>query len=63
MSEAEAALYEAPFQHLLAHVKPERIKNNREAVSRELVAPRRIKAGDVADNWKGSPDHSDAGSY
>ncbi|MGA0530411.1 class I SAM-dependent DNA methyltransferase [Hansschlegelia sp. KR7-227] len=29
MSEAEAALYEAPFQHALEHVKPTRIKNNR----------------------------------
>ena len=31
MSEAEAALYEAPFRHLLLHVKPERERNNREA--------------------------------
>ncbi|MDE2365049.1 MAG: class I SAM-dependent DNA methyltransferase [Hyphomicrobiales bacterium] len=29
MSEAEAALYEAPFAHLLEHVKPVREKNNR----------------------------------
>ena len=31
MTEAEAALYEAPFRHLLFHVKPERERNNREA--------------------------------
>ncbi len=30
MSEAEAALYEAPFRHALIHVQPERLKNNRE---------------------------------
>jgi type II restriction/modification system DNA methylase subunit YeeA len=31
MSEADAALYEAPFQYVVQHVKPEREKNNREA--------------------------------
>lgn len=31
MSEAEAALYEAPFQYLLEHVKPIRVLNNRKA--------------------------------
>jgi type II restriction/modification system DNA methylase subunit YeeA len=31
MTEAEAALYEAPFRHALMFVKPERNKNNREA--------------------------------
>lgn len=31
MSEADAALYEAPFSHVLAHVKPERDTNRREA--------------------------------
>lgn len=31
MGEAEAALYEAPFAHLVRHVKPERAKNKREA--------------------------------
>ena len=31
MSEAEAALYEAPFEHLRKHVMPERSKNRREA--------------------------------
>jgi type II restriction/modification system DNA methylase subunit YeeA len=31
MPEASASLYEAPFQYLLDHVKPERDKNNREA--------------------------------
>lgn len=31
MSEADAALYEAPFRHALFHVQPERLKNNREA--------------------------------
>ncbi len=31
MSEAEAALYETPFEYLMQHVKPEREKNNREA--------------------------------
>lgn len=31
MTEAEAALYETPFQHVVAHVQPERVKNNREA--------------------------------
>jgi len=30
-SETESALYEAPFQYLTEHVKPEREKNNREA--------------------------------
>ncbi|AFK56785.1 class I SAM-dependent DNA methyltransferase [Tistrella mobilis] len=30
MSEADAALYEAPFSHVLAHVKPERDTNRRE---------------------------------
>ncbi|MFN3583384.1 class I SAM-dependent DNA methyltransferase [Phenylobacterium sp.] len=31
MSEAEAALYEAPFRRLLIQVQPERLRNNREA--------------------------------
>ena len=31
MSEVEAALYEAPFAYIAEHVKPERLKNNREA--------------------------------
>lgn len=31
MSEAEAALYEAPFSHLAEHVRPTRLKNRREA--------------------------------
>ena len=31
MSEAQAALYEAPFAYIAEHVKPERLKNNREA--------------------------------
>lgn len=31
LSEAEAALYERPFEHVVEHVKPEREKNNREA--------------------------------
>jgi type II restriction/modification system DNA methylase subunit YeeA len=31
MTEAEAALYEAPFRHALLHVKPERDRNAREA--------------------------------
>lgn len=31
MTEQEAALYEAPFQHVLEHVKPLRITNNRKA--------------------------------
>ncbi len=31
MTEAEAALYEAPFRHALLFVKPERDRNNREA--------------------------------
>jgi type II restriction/modification system DNA methylase subunit YeeA len=31
MTEAEAALYEAPFQYTRTNVKPERLKNNREA--------------------------------
>jgi type II restriction/modification system DNA methylase subunit YeeA len=34
MAEAEAALYEAPFAHVLKHVKPERVRNNREAYRR-----------------------------
>ena len=31
MSEADAALYEAPFRYVVEHVKPEREQNNREA--------------------------------
>lgn len=31
MTEEEAALYEMPFEYLREHVKPERMKNNREA--------------------------------
>ncbi|MCK1271368.1 MULTISPECIES: class I SAM-dependent DNA methyltransferase [unclassified Bradyrhizobium] len=34
MSESEAALFEAPFAHVFAKVKPERDKNNREAYRR-----------------------------
>jgi type II restriction/modification system DNA methylase subunit YeeA len=34
MDEREAALYEAPFAHCLANVKPERDKNRREAYRR-----------------------------
>jgi type II restriction/modification system DNA methylase subunit YeeA len=34
MSEAEAALYEAPFAHVVKHVKPERVRNNRETYRR-----------------------------
>ncbi|UPJ48502.1 class I SAM-dependent DNA methyltransferase [Bradyrhizobium sp. 200] len=34
MSESEAALFEAPFAHVLTKVKPERDKNNREAYRR-----------------------------
>ncbi len=34
MSESDAALYEAPFQWVVEHVKPEREKNNREAYRR-----------------------------
>lgn len=34
MTEAEAALYEAPFQHVLLHVQPERVQNNREIYRR-----------------------------
>ncbi|AAK22811.1 class I SAM-dependent DNA methyltransferase [Caulobacter vibrioides] len=30
MSEADAALFETPFRHVLLHVKPERDRNNRE---------------------------------
>lgn len=33
-SDNEAAFYEAPFAHILAHVKPERAKNRREAYAR-----------------------------
>jgi type II restriction/modification system DNA methylase subunit YeeA len=31
MTEAEAALYEAPFRHLVFHVQPERTRNKRDA--------------------------------
>lgn len=31
MKESDASLYEAPFEYILQHVKPEREKNNREA--------------------------------
>ncbi|MCL2076365.1 MAG: hypothetical protein FWH15_08025 [Betaproteobacteria bacterium] len=34
MTEAEAALYEQPFEHVLEHVKPERMRNNREVYRR-----------------------------
>jgi hypothetical protein len=34
MAEAEAAFYEAPFAHVVKHVKPERVRNNREAYRR-----------------------------
>lgn len=34
MSETQAALYEAPFQHVLAHVKPVREQNRRETYRR-----------------------------
>lgn len=34
MSEEEASLYEAPFRHVLASVKPERSRNNRKAYKR-----------------------------
>lgn len=33
-SDNEAAFYEAPFAHVLAHVKPERVKNRREVYAR-----------------------------
>lgn len=31
MDESQAALYETPFAHVIEHVKPDRIRNNREA--------------------------------
>ena len=34
MTEAEAALYEAPFRHLVLHVEPERRRNKRDAYRR-----------------------------
>jgi len=34
LSEAEAALYERPFEYVTRHVKPDRINNNREAYRR-----------------------------
>ena len=34
MTEADAALYEMPFEHVKKHVKPERIKNRRESRAR-----------------------------
>ena len=34
LSEAEASLYELPFEYVAAHVKPDRMKNNREAYRR-----------------------------
>ena len=33
-SDNEAAFYEGPFAYILAHVKPERVKNRREAYAR-----------------------------
>lgn len=33
-SDNEAAFYEGPFAHILAHVKPERVKNRREVYAR-----------------------------
>lgn len=35
MSEADAALYEAPFTHVAEHVQPVRVKNRREAYARD----------------------------
>ena len=34
MTEAEAALYEAPFRHVVINVQPERLQNNREVYRR-----------------------------
>jgi len=34
MGEAEAALYEVPYAHIIKHVKPERIRNHRQAYRR-----------------------------
>ena len=44
MPEHEAALYEAPFEHVTKHVKPERDKNRDEPVPRLVVASRRAAA-------------------
>jgi hypothetical protein len=63
MTEQEAALYEAPFQYLLKHVKPVRIQNKREAYARNWwrhVEPRQglmSKLNDVT-RWLVTPEVS-----
>ena len=52
MSEAQAALYEAPFSHVRMHVKPERDSNRREAYRQywwRHVEPRQGMARAIAD--------------
>ena len=48
MTEAEAALYEAPFVHVEEHVKPARAKNRVKALRETVVAALAISAGHVA---------------
>lgn len=45
MSEAEASLYEAPFEHVRTVVLPERLKNNREAYRRYWFRFAEARAG------------------
>jgi hypothetical protein len=45
MSEAEASLYEAPFAHVVARVRPDREKNNREAYRRYWFRFAEARAG------------------
>ena len=39
MTEAEAALYEQPFEYLRQHVYPKRQENNREGYRDKMVDP------------------------
>ena len=47
MAREEAALYEAPFEYVVEHVKPMRDEVRRAALSRSLVAPRRADHRDA----------------
>lgn len=56
-TEADASLYEAPFEYLLGYVKPDREKNNREAYRQVLVAARRSASGYEASAQETDPIH------
>ncbi len=63
MGEGEAALYEAPFQHVLKQVRPIRIQNNREAYATlwwRHVEPRpgMMRRGENLKRWLVTPEVS-----